>query len=134
MVNPRKYKRPPFNRATITAMDTEITALSGGTILPILKWIGAITNTDIYSLTPDFEYLVNTKQLQLLKDNLTEELAILVSKGFEEFNNNDLSFVDESLLAKTRKKMSIDLKEMINQLEEAVVLATDEYKVTLGAG
>lgn len=134
MVNPRKYKRPPFNRATITAMDTEITALSGGTILPILKWIGAITNTDIYNLTPDFEYLVNTKQLQLLKDNLTEELAILVSKGFEEFNNNDLSFVDESLLAKTRKKMSIDLKEMINQLEEAVVLATDEYKVTLGAG
>ena len=115
-------------------MDTEITALSGGTILPILKWIGAITNTDIYNLTPDFEYLVNTKQLQLLKDNLTEELAILVSKGFEEFNNNDLSFVDESLLAKTRKKMSIDLKEMINQLEEAVVLATDEYKVTLGAG
>ena len=134
MVNPRKYKRPPFNRATITAMDTEITALSGGTILPILKWIGAITNTDIYNLTPDFEYLVNTKQLQLLKDNLTEELAILVSKGFEEFNNNDLSFVDESLLAKTRKKMSIDLKAMINQLEEAIVLATDEYKVTLGAG
>lgn len=134
MVNPRKYKRPPFNRATITAMDTEIEALSGGTVAPILKWIGDITNTDIYNLTPDYDYKVNTKQLQLLKDKLTENSTLLVSKGFEDFNNKDLSFVDETLLAETRKKMSIDLKAMINQLEEAIVLATDEYKVTLGAG
>ena len=134
MVNPRKYKRPPFNRATITAMDTEIEALSGGTVAPILKWIGAITNTDIYNLTPDYEYKVNTKQLQLLKDKLTENSTLLVSKGFEEFNNKDLSFVDETLLAETRKKMSIDLKVMITLLEEALRLDTDEYKVTLGAG
>ena len=69
MVNPRKYKRPPFNRATITAMDTKIRALSGGTIMPILEWIGNITDTDVYNLTPDYEYKVNTKQLQILKDN-----------------------------------------------------------------
>ena len=134
MVNPRKYKRPPFNRATITAMDTEIKALSGGTVAPILDWIGDITNTDIYNLTPDYEYKVNTKQLQLLKDKLTENSTLLVSKGFEEFNNKDLSFVDETLLAETRKKMSIDLKAMITLLEEALRLDTDEYKVTLGAG
>ena len=134
MVNPRKYKRPPFNRATITAMDTEIEALSGGTVAPILKWIGAITNTDIYNLTPDYEYKVNTKQLQLLKDKLTENSTLLVSKGFEDFNNKDLSFIDETLLAETRKKMSIDLKVMITLLEEALRLDTDEYKVTLGAG
>ena len=115
-------------------MDTEIEALSGGTVAPILKWIGDITNTDIYNLTPDYDYKVNTKQLQLLKDKLTENSTLLVSKGFEDFNNKDLSFVDETLLAETRKKMSIDLKAMINQLEEAIVLATDEYKVTLGAG
>lgn len=134
MVNPKKYKRPPFNRATITAMDTEIKALSGGTVAPILKWIGDITNTDIYNLTPDYEYKVNTKQLQLLKDKLTENSTLLVSKGFEEFNNKDLSFIDETLLAETRKKMSIDLKAMITLLEEALRLDTDEYKVTLGAG
>ena len=69
-----------------------------------------------------------------MKDKLTENSTLLVSKGFEEFNNKDLSFVDETLLAETRKKMSIDLKVMITLLEEALRLDTDEYKVTLGAG